>query len=261
MTDPHSSPDDRLKAIFDQALREAVRREPRPQIEARFYPYTGLSSTIRLRQGRVYVRVSDILRHSPTEIIYALARILIAKLYRLKESREYQRIYRQYAASAEIRDASEATRRERGYKITSSPRGTVYDLDEMFMDLNARYFDSLLEKPRLSWSLRATRRIFGHHDHVHGAIIVSRTLDSPQVSRLVVEYVLYHEMLHIKHPPKASRGRTIYHSNGFRADEQRFEGYKQALAELESIALPRRRARKRRRRASQRSGTKSIEGR
>jgi len=247
MIDAHAGSDARLKAIFDEVLKGAVKREPLPQIEAHFYPYAGLSSTIRLRQGRVNVRVSDILRHSPPEIIYALARILIAKLYRVKVSSEHQRIYREYASSAEIRAASEAVRRERGYKLTTSPRGRAYDLDEMFTSLNARYFDGRLEKPRLSWSLRPTRRIFGHHDHVHGAIIISRTLDSPKVARFVVEYVLYHEMLHIKHPPKAASGRTIYHSSEFRADERRFEGYEKALSALERVAIPPRRARKRRR--------------
>lgn len=240
MTDPHASSDARLKDIFDKALKETVKREPRPQIEARFYPYAGLSSTIRLRQGRVNVRVSDILRHSPPEIIYALARILIAKLYRVRVSNEHKRIYREYASSAEIRDASETVRRERGYKMTTSPRGRVYDLDEMFTNLNTRYFDGRLEKPRLSWSLRPTRRVFGHHDHIHDAIIISRTLDSPKVARLVVEYVLYHEMLHIKHPASVVSGRTVYHSSEFRADERLFEGYGKAISALERIALPRR---------------------
>lgn len=263
MTDPQASSNARLEAIFNNALKEAVKKEPRPQLEAHFYPYAGLSSTIRLRQGRVYVRVSDILTHSPTEIIYALARILIAKLYRVKVSSQHQRIYREYTSSAAIRDASEAIRRTRGYKITSSPRGRVYDLDELFADLNARYFDSRLEKPRLSWSLRPTRRVFGHHDPTHGTIVISRTLDNPKVPRIVVEYVLYHEMLHIKHPPKAAGGRTIYHDSKFRADEQRFEGYEKALATLERVALPPRPMRTKRRRRPLRGsqGTKTGNGR
>jgi hypothetical protein len=263
MTDPQASSDARLEAIFNNALKEAVKKEPRPQIEAHFYPYAGLSSTIRLRRGRVYVRVSDILIHSPSEIIYALARILIAKLYRIKVSREHQRIYREYTSSDAIRDASEATRRTRGYKLTSSPLGRAYDLDELFNDLNGRYFDSELEKPLLSWSLRPTRRVFGHHDPTHGTIVISRTLDDVKVPRIVVEYVLYHEMLHIKHPPKTAGGRTIYHDSEFRADEQRFEGYQKALATLERVAIPQKRMRtKRRRRPLQGSrGTKTGGGR
>jgi hypothetical protein len=143
-----------------------------------------------------------------------------------------------------VLSASESARRQRGYKIISSPRGRVYDLEEMFETLNARYFAGGLEKPLLSWSQRRTGRVLGHHDHVHGAIIISRTLDSGRIPRLAVEYVLYHEMLHVKHPPKAAGGRTVYHSRQFRADERRFERFDEALKILEQIALPRKRGRR-----------------
>ena len=51
--------DENLEELFDQALRALVKKQPIPTVEARFYPYAGLSSTIRLRQGRVFARVSD----------------------------------------------------------------------------------------------------------------------------------------------------------------------------------------------------------
>lgn len=233
-----------LETIFVKALNAVVKKEPKPAVEARFYPYAGLSSTIRLRRGRVYARVSDILTHSPEEVLHALAGILVAKLYRLKASKEHERVYREYAARPSVLSASESARRQRGYKMISSPRGRVYDLEEIFESLNARYFAGGLEKPLLSWSQRRTGRVLGHHDHVHGAIIISRTLDSERVPRLAVEYVLYHEMLHVKHPPKAAGGRTVYHSRQFRADEGRFERFDEALKILEQIALPRKRRRR-----------------
>jgi hypothetical protein len=240
--------DVKLEAVFDEALRATVKKEPRPPVEARFYPYAGLSSTIRLRRGRVYVRVSDILRPSPREVLYALACILIAKLYRLKSSKEHERTYREYTLNPSVRDASETARRRRGYKKTTSPRGKVYDLDEMFSRLNARYFNGELERPLLSWSQTRARRVLGHHDHVHGAIIISRVLDSPRIPRVVVEYVLYHEMLHVKHPPRLASARTIYHGRQFRSDERRFEQLDDALKWLEKIALPARRRRRKARR-------------
>ena len=234
----------KLEVIFEKALSAVVKREPRPSVEARFYPYAGLSSTIRLREGCVYVRVSDVLTHSPEEVLHALASILVAKLYRLKASKEHERVYREYTARPAVLSASESARRQRGYKIISSPLGRVYDLEELFADLNARYFSGSLERPLLSWSQRRTGRVLGHHDHVHGAIIISRTLDSPRIPRLVVEYVLYHEMLHVKHPPKAAGRRTVYHSRQFRSDERRFEQFDEALNLLEKIALPRKRRRR-----------------
>jgi hypothetical protein len=143
-------------------------------------------------------------------------------------------------------DATDTVRRNRGYKITSSAKGKVYDLEDIFLDLNNRYFAGAIERPILSWSPSRARRILGHHDPVHGVIVISRSLDSSKVPRLVVEYVLYHEMLHIKHPARLEGGRTLYHTNQFRADEKRFERYQEAIDWLEQIASPIRRRRVRR---------------
>ena len=243
-----AAPEEVLASVFDEALRKLVKKEPRPALEARFYPYAGLSSTIRLRQGRVYARVSDILAGSPRSVLFALACILVAKLYRLKTPAAQERIYRNHTLNPSVLDASHTARRKRGYKITTSSRGKVYDLGEMFTALNASYFAGELDRPVLSWSRRRTRRVLGHHDHVHGAIIISTTLDNSRVPRFVVEYVLYHEMLHVKHPARVVGGRTEYHSRAFREDERRFDRFDEALKQLEKLASgPQGTSRKRRR--------------
>lgn len=227
---------DILESVFDDALRALLKKQPTPKVEARFYPYAGLSSTIRLRKGRVYARVSDILIDSPREVLFALACTLVAKLYRLKISMEHERTYRDYILHPVVVDASHSTRRQRGYKITTSPRGKTYDLGELFTTLNIRYFAGELERPLLSWSPHRTSKILGHHDHVHRAIIISRTLDDAHIPRFVVEYVLYHEMLHIKHPTRVVAGRTIYHGRAFRQDERGFDRFDAAVEWLDKIA-------------------------
>lgn len=235
--------DDALESVFNQALRALIKQEPRPEVEARFYPYAGLSSTIRLRRGRIYARVSDILLGSPREVVYALACILVAKLYRLKAPKIHELTYREHTLHPSVVDASNVARRTRGYKITTGSRGKVYDLAELFRELNQHYFSGRLEQPLLSWSPGKSRRVLGHHDHVHGAIIISTALDSASVPRFVVEYVLYHEMLHVKHPPRVASRRTVYHGRRFREEERRFERFEEAVKWLETLALPARRGR------------------
>lgn len=233
-----------LRAIFSDALRAVARKRRLPDVEARFYPYAGLSSTIRLRSGRVYARVSDLLQQSPPEVLYALACILVAKLYRMEAPAEHEALYRAYTAQPTVLDASDEARRNRGYKIVSSARGRFYDLDDLFTELDDRYFGGSLERPLLSWSPQRARRVLGHHDHVHGTIVISRTLDSRRVPRFAVEYVLYHEMLHVKHPPRTQNGRTIYHGAAFRAEEKKYERFDEAIKWLDEIASPVRRRRR-----------------
>jgi Zn-dependent protease with chaperone function len=234
-----------LEAIFKEALTLYLKKEPLPELEARFYAYTGLSSTIRLRQGRIYARVSDILQDAPQDALFALACILIAKLYRRKISKEQVAVYRAYIANPFIRDASESSRRERGRKHTTSPQGEVFDLNAMFDQLNFRYFAGGLAKPTLSWSQRDAKRILGHHDNTHNTIIISRALDNLRIPHPVIEFVLYHEMLHIKHNHRIENGRKIVHSREFRLDEKRYEKFQEVRHWLEQHAAP---VKKRRRR-------------
>jgi predicted metal-dependent hydrolase len=71
---------------------------------------------------------------------------------------------------------------------------------------------------------------------VHEAIVISRSLDRPDIPEFLIEYVLYHEMLHLKHQPRIVNGRRMYHTPAFRAEERRFERFEQAIALLDRIA-------------------------
>jgi len=228
-----------LSSLFSEAFRQLGDKRRTLDIEVRFYPYAGINHKIRLRSGRVYVRLSDIFEKAPLDVHRALAFILVARLLSRPTPEIHERIYRQYAYSPQILRALDLARRQRGRKVISSARGRVYDLDKMFQRLNRRHFEESLDKPVLTWSQRRTRRILGHHDAAHDTIVISKTLDDADVPAWLVEYVLYHEMLHIKHPPRLIKGRRYYHTNAFRAEEHRFPYYEEAQRWLELIARQR----------------------
>lgn len=229
-----------LETLFKDAFRQLAPTRPAPETEVRYFPYAGLNHTIRLRGGRVYVRVSDIFRDAPVNVHRALAFILVAKLLRRRAPQLHERVYRNYACQPEVLRASDLARRQRGRKRISTAQGRVYDLEKMFARLNRRYFEGELEQPTLSWSQKRTRTILGHHDGVHETIVISKTLDSEDVPEWFVEYILYHEMLHIKHPARLVNGRRLYHTKAFRAEERRFPFYEKAQEWLDRVARQRR---------------------
>lgn len=229
-----------LRTLYIDAFRQLDRQRLVPEVEVRYYPYAGLHHTIRLRSGRIYVRVSDIFKTAPLNVQRALAYILVARLLRKQVPPHHDLVYRQYASSPELLRASDIARRRRGRKIVSSARGDIYDLSKIFARLNRAYFKNELPKPVLTWSQRRTRRILGHHDSVHDTIVISKTLDSRDVPEWFLEYILYHEMLHVKHPARLINGRRHYHTNAFRADEQRFPYYAEAQQWLDNFAQQKR---------------------
>jgi hypothetical protein len=233
-----------LKRVFCDAFHQLDRagKRFRPDIdtiEVGFYPYAGLHHTIRVRAGRVYVRLSDLFQTAPTEVIQALALLLVARLLSRKAPRDQERIYRAYAFSPPLLRASDIARRQRGRKVISSANGEVYDLERIFARLNRRYFDGEIEKPVLTWSKRRARSILGHHDAAHDTIVISKTLDSREVPEWFVEYILFHEMLHIKHPARIVNGRRYYHTSAFRAEERSFPRYQHAQEWLDHVVRKR----------------------
>jgi hypothetical protein len=122
--------------------------------------------------------------------------------------------------------------------------GETHDLEAAFARVNARCFDGAMERPQLAWTRRPTVRVFGHYNFARDRVTLSRSLDHPEVPTLLVDYILYHELLHKRHGLTPRSGRLFAHTPAFRADERRFEGYAEAEQAMRALA---RRLRRRRR--------------
>jgi len=208
-----------LIEIFQQEYRELRPRAPIPPLDIRFRRFTSLNTTIRLREGRLHVRLSDLLEPAPESVHRAIAHILLAKLYK----------------KLPIARQAEHIRQTRGRKKILSAQGHYYDLDEVFESLNTRFFYGLLGRPTLTWSAHHARRMLGHYDAAHNTIMVSRVFDRADTPRCAVEYLLYHEMLHLKHPVRVKAGRRCVHSKAFQAEERLFPELDAAKAYLKRL--------------------------
>jgi len=80
----------------------------------------------------------------------------------------------------------------------------------------------------LVWNRTLTARKFGHYQPGRDAVMISVTLDAPDVPDYVVDFVMYHELLHKKHGSMKVNGRRLAHSPAFRAEERQFAEYHEA---------------------------------
>jgi len=101
-------------------------------------------------------------------------------------------------------------------------KGHYYNLEEIFERLNRQFFHGLLGRPVLTWSAHSARRMLGHYDAAHNTIVVSRVFDRADTPLYAVEYLLFHEMLHLKHPVQVRGGRRCVHSREFQREEKMF---------------------------------------
>ncbi len=204
-----------------------------PRFVVDYHPYSNLTHTIRLRDDTAYVRLSDALGGAPRVIVEAVAAVLLSRLYRRRAPAELLETYRHFSYAHSTRRRLLQLRQLRGRRMEHRPAGKHHDLQLLFDRLNRQYFNGALVAPRLAWSRRAWRTQLGCFDPALSQIVMSRQLDRPDVPGYVVAYVLYHEMLHVKHPVRFARCRRESHSAGFRKEEKCFAEYGRAIRFLE----------------------------
>jgi hypothetical protein len=201
-----------------------------------FYPYSSLVLTIRRREEVMYVRFSDLLHRAPLPVLEGGAALLLSRVYRRRAPRAVVEPYLRYARSHRTRGRISQMRRGRVRVAQADPRGRHFDLSSLFDTLNAKYFAGALQRPQIGWSVRSWRRQFGCYDPGPNQILLNRRMDRPEVPACAVEYVLFHEMLHVKHPTRRSGCSLVSHSREFREEEKQFVEFEKARRVLDRLA-------------------------
>jgi hypothetical protein len=209
-----------LEQIYRRVFRRLRPRTPLPEVQVQFKRYASANAQIRWGSGTLLLRLADTLQGAPASVMEALAEILLAKLFRRPVPPESNLRYRRYL-----------NRRKR----VEGPEGVRYNLYEIFEELNFRYFHGLMARPILGWSPYASRTLLGHYDPSHNAIVLSRILDRIDTPRLAVEYVLFHEMLHLRYPAEHTGARRCVHTRDFKLAEREFERLAEAKLLLRAL--------------------------
>jgi hypothetical protein len=223
-------------ALFQRVFTRLGCSDRPPRFRVDFYPYASLCLTIRRRDEVMYVRFSDLLQRAPLPVLEGGAALLLSRVYRRKAPRALIEPYLEYARSHKTRDRISRMRRGRVRVKHSDPRGRHHDLSALFDQLNQKYFAGALQRPHIGWSVRSWRRQFGCYDPGPNQILLNRRMDRPGVPACAVEYVLFHEMLHVKHPTRRSGCSLVSHSREFREEEKQFVGFERARRALDRLA-------------------------
>jgi hypothetical protein len=221
--------------ICARVFRELKPRTPMPELAVEFCRFANADSFIRLEDGRLALRISDLLSGAPAPVLEALAYMLIGKLYRKPVPRIYPYRYRLYLNRRDVRRQAHIVRQIRGRKFISGPKGEHRDLEEVFERLNADHFNGLMARPLLGWSRGASRGLLGHFDPAHNAIIISRIFDRAETPPLTLDYVMFHEMLHLRYPVDHNGARRRVHTKEFREAEKEFPQWKEAKEMLKRL--------------------------
>jgi hypothetical protein len=209
-------------------LRDTFPQFRNMDIDASFYPYIGLTHTIRRKGSGWVVRISDYCCSAPRHVLEAIIMILGCKVIRRRPQQKYLQAYEFFRKDPYIAKAVHERRMQKGRKHIGGEAGRHYSLLKIFKELNSIYFNNQIEIARIGWGLRRSRNRMGHYDPVHHTITLSPVLDAPGVPGFVVQFIVYHEMLHALFEGASTGDRKVHHSAEFRRAEQAFPDFASA---------------------------------
>jgi hypothetical protein len=233
------APADPLEAAAARAHR-ALGVEPGP-CRLGFASYADGRSTVREEpDGTLRFRVTDRLRGAPPQVLEGVLAVLLCKMHRLPVARadaDAVRAYKMYLEQARPGPPSDGAPRRRPSRKHIDPVGVHRSLLESYLRVSLDMGLVLPEIPKLSWSRTASRSRFGHWDPDHQAVVISQVLDDPRVPESVLDYVLYHELLHIIHPVRMGSGtKRRVHTPEFKRAERKYPKWKEGDEWLRRLA-------------------------
>jgi hypothetical protein len=185
---------------------------------------------IRTNDRNTRITVHEAYTQAPDNVLSAFLKIVSSP-----DKSTEKKIIRDYAYSKDFQK-NRTELEYLGIPQNAFSNGETHFLDDSFQRVNEAYFGGKLPKPHLKWSSRITYRKFGHYQWDIDTVMISKTLDQPQIPEYLLDYVMYHELLHKKMGVKNLKGRKIAHTPEFRSAEKNFDHYHKAKRYLDNIS-------------------------
>jgi hypothetical protein len=224
--EPMGDPSVRTGSAFLKAARERGCRSIQA-VRVEFRPFRATLFSFRILSGVAHVKMHSAFHEAPDEVLYQAAHLMLNK--------------RKGARPFGARDAFDAFVRGLPGEVFNLPGarrssqrareepGLFRSLPESFLRVNAQYFGGRMTSPHLCWSPVRARRIVGTYQERSDRMVLSRRLDSPRVPEFVLDFVMYHELLHkALGTGRRQDGRRRMHGPEFRRLERRFQRYREA---------------------------------
>ena len=177
--------------------------------------FNDYNANVKYRGNALEFRLSYLYKDISEEIVIGLLQSLLLRIFKKKATTINIELYDKF-----IRNLPKYSR------ITKTDPA----LEASFSRVNEKYFYGFLEKPNLVWGGHTLTQLGSYH-YASDTITISRILEKDPG---LLDYVMYHEMLHKKHKFYSKNGRSYHHTKLFRTKEKEFED-KQAEEKLKKL--------------------------
>jgi len=183
------------------------------------FPEKKLNKKLRVKYSRAFNPYNANVRHTPSsmsfnlshewrkvsdEIKIGLIQSLLLRVYKEKKKTINIDLYENFIKN--IGDYSEVNK--------SNPV-----LEQSFRRVNEKYFGGFIDKPNLKWGNPSFSKL-GSYEYGSNTIVISKAF---QEDEELLDYIMYHELLHKKYKFKTRNGRNYHHTRRFREKEKEFD--------------------------------------
>lgn len=182
--------------------------------------FRGYNANIRRRANHISVSMSREWEDVSPEIKRGLIEELLIRLFKKKTQTINMDLYHNFLKTLS----------------TVSPKTQTHPtLEQSFHRVNKQLFFGSMDIPNLKFS-NGIRRV-GTYEYSTDTITLSNILLENET---LLDYVMYHELLHKKHQYTAKNGRSKHHSAEFRNDERKFPNSEKLEKDLINLARKKR---------------------
>jgi hypothetical protein len=219
-------------------LIELAAGEYRPgevrSVRVRFFPFRSTLYSFKYKRSQVQVKFHLAFRRASDAVILQAARLMLCRS-RVERQKIQRKEYDRFIRSIPHTDFKLPGARK-SVRTSLSPDGVHRHLADSFQRVNEIYFKTQLKQPELCWSPVHARRILGSYQARNDRLIISRVFDSPKVPEFVLDFLMYHELLHkFLGIGERSDGKRCLHGHEFKVLERRFHRYGEAKAFLDKL--------------------------
>ncbi len=168
----------------------------------KFKPY---NANVKLRGNNLMFNLSREWKKISKEIQIGLIQELMAKILKDRRKTMNMELYNLFMKNVHL----------------AVPKTKTDEILEASFDrVNEAYFNGMLDKPNLQWGNTSTSKL-GSYEYGNDTITISAIFRNERQELL--DYVMYHEMLHKKFKFQSKNARNLHHSNEFKKMEAKFE--------------------------------------
>lgn len=199
-----------------------------------FFGPKEFQATWKRSGNNIEIRISDYLNDAPDEVISDFLVSVIATIS--KKRPRYNDIYLDWVRSDEFINKKRKIYLRRSKNLTRSSEGMERDLIaslDRLLDVDLLASQDIMNS-YFSWTGRPNVRKVGFCSPMMRVVGISSILDSNTVPEYVLDYVVYHESLHLA---QGYRPGVRAHDASFRKKEKEFPMYDEAEKYLRSLKV------------------------